>query len=171
MNITQKIILADTNIITDLNVANVLDKFIKLDNVFISDMIRNDEINFKTCDIDLIRNMKTVSSSPNQIMEMCLLSMQVSKLTRYDVMNYIIARDNNYLLATGDKALKEFSEKNQVTVIRTLKIIEFMYDNNIITLDEVINGLNSLKNYPKTRIPIQLIDELLDKIKNSATVC
>ena len=38
MNITRKIIITDTNIITDLNNANVLDKFVKLDNVYISDM-------------------------------------------------------------------------------------------------------------------------------------
>ena len=48
MNITTKIIITDTNIITDLSNANVLDKFAKLDNVYISDMVKNDEINSKT---------------------------------------------------------------------------------------------------------------------------
>ena len=44
MNITSKIIITDTNIITDLNNANILEKFVKLDNVYISDMVKNDEI-------------------------------------------------------------------------------------------------------------------------------
>ena len=45
MNITTKIIITDTNIITDLNNANILEEFINMDNVYISDMIKNDEIN------------------------------------------------------------------------------------------------------------------------------
>lgn len=43
MNITTKIIITDTNIITDLNNANILKKFISIDNVYISDMIKIDE--------------------------------------------------------------------------------------------------------------------------------
>ena len=35
MNITEKIIITDTNIITDLNNAGVLGKFIELDNVYV----------------------------------------------------------------------------------------------------------------------------------------
>ena len=48
MNITTKIIITDTNIITDLNNANILEEFIDIDNVYISDMVKNDEINLKT---------------------------------------------------------------------------------------------------------------------------
>mgnify|MGYP006939889135 FL=1 len=35
MNITEKIIITDTNIITDLNNAGILEKFIELDNVYV----------------------------------------------------------------------------------------------------------------------------------------
>ncbi len=45
MNITTKIIITDTNIITDLNNAKILEYFAALDNVFISDLIKHDEIN------------------------------------------------------------------------------------------------------------------------------
>ena len=40
MNITAKIIITDTNIITDLSNAGVLEKFIELDNVFVSDLVK-----------------------------------------------------------------------------------------------------------------------------------
>lgn len=61
MNITTKIIITDTNIITDLNNANILEHFINLENVFISDVIKNDEINTKTGNLNIIKNMKVVS--------------------------------------------------------------------------------------------------------------
>ena len=61
MNITEKIIVTDTNIITDLHIAGVLKKYSALNNVFISDLVKNDEINFKTCNIETIEDMKRVS--------------------------------------------------------------------------------------------------------------
>ena len=45
MSITKKIIITDTNIITDLFNANILEEFINFDNVYISDLVKNDEIN------------------------------------------------------------------------------------------------------------------------------
>ena len=54
MNITKKIIITDTNIITDLSDANVLLEFIMLDNVYICDMIKVNEINEQTGNIEII---------------------------------------------------------------------------------------------------------------------
>ena len=63
MSITSKIIITDTNIITDLDQAGVLDQFIMFDNVYISDMVLNDEINAKTGNIEIIKKMKVVPST------------------------------------------------------------------------------------------------------------
>ena len=60
MNITSKIIITDTNIITDLNNAGILDKFVKLDNVYISDMVKNDEIKNSTGNLEIIHKFKTI---------------------------------------------------------------------------------------------------------------
>ena len=67
MNITAKIIITDTNIITDLNNANILEDFIELDNVNISDMVKNDEINSKTGNIKLISKLKVMPASASQL--------------------------------------------------------------------------------------------------------
>ena len=126
MNITQKIIITDTNIITDLNNANILDRFVKLNNVYISDMVKNDEINSDTGNVKIISEFKTISATSKQIIEIFQISQKIRGLSQYDIINYIIARDNNAILATGDQKLKNFSENNGVEVIRTLKIIKLM---------------------------------------------
>ena len=41
MNTTAKIIITDTNVITDLNNAGLLEKFIALANVYVSDLVMN----------------------------------------------------------------------------------------------------------------------------------
>lgn len=80
MNITKKIIITDTNIITDLSNAKILEKFINLDNVYISDMIKNDEINKKTCNPKLINKFKVIKSTSKQLIEITELSQQKKKI-------------------------------------------------------------------------------------------
>lgn len=171
MNITTKIIITDTNIITDLSNANVLDKFAKLDNVYISDMVKNDEINSNTGNINIINKFKTIGATSEQISEIFQISQKINGLSQYDIINYIIARDNNAILATGDQKLKNFSENNGVNVIRTLKIIKLMKNKNIISKDEAINSCIILKENKHTRIPKEDIDNMIKEFEKDSITC
>ncbi len=164
MNITRKIIIADTNIITDLNNAGILGKFVNIDNVYISDMVKNDEINSNTGNIDIIDKFKIVKATAEQIMEIYQILENVNGLSQYDIINYIISRDNNAILATGDSKLKKFSENNGVEVIRTLKIIRLMFEKKIITKKETILALQLLKDNKWTRIPEEDILNFLNDL-------
>ncbi len=171
MNITTKIIITDTNIITDLNNANILEEFINIDNVYISDMVKNDEINSKTGNVKLINKFKVISATATQLIEVNNLSYTEKKLSTYDLLNFVIVRDNNCILATGDNRLKIYSENNGVKVFRTLKIIKLMKDNNIISCRKAIDACNLLKQCPNTRIPKTDINNLIDELeKDSVTV-
>lgn len=165
MTITTKIIITDTNIITDLWNANLLDKFTKLDNVYISDMVKNDEINSNTGDIEVIMNFKTIHSTPEQIAEIFQISQNVNGLSPYDIINYILARDHQAILATGDKKLKNFAENQGIEVMRTLKIIQLLKAKKIISTDEAIHACVLLKKNNCTRIPTQKIDYLIEELK------
>ena len=168
MNITKKIIITDTNIITDLNNANILDEFVKIDNVYMSDIVKNDEINPKTCDEKIIKKIKTISVTFNNKLETNNLSQTVSKLSTCDLINFVIAKNNDYILVTGDDALKKFAERNGVIVFRTLKLIKLMIDNGIISCEKALEACILLKSAANTRIPKELIDTFikdLEKVK------
>lgn len=165
MNITKKIIVTDTNIVTDLDTCRLLEKFVALDNVYMCDMVKNDEINDKTGNVNIIKKFKTIEVNIEQLEEIFVIDKIVNGLTSHDIINFIIARDNNAMLATGDRKLRNFSISNNVEVIRTLKIIELMKINNIINFKEVIQALELLKNNNYTRIPYEEIDKLLTKYK------
>ena len=171
MIITTKIIVTDTNIITDLSNARILDKFVMIDNVYISDMIKNDEINSKTGNVSIINNFKTLNASVEQIQEMFKIAQKEKGLSQYDIINYIIARDNNAALATGDQRLKSYSETNGVEVIRTLKIITLMKEKNIISIREAINACNLLKGNSNTRIPSEDIENLINDFNKDSVTC
>lgn len=167
MNILTKIIITDTNIITDLNNANLLEKFVNLDNVYISDMIKNDEINSKTGNIKLISKFKVLSSTSKELIEMTQITAIERKLSTYDILNFVLAKNNNCILATGDDRLKKYSEKNGVEVIRLLKIIELMKENKVITYEEAITSCKLLKENERTSIPKDSIDALINKLEKS----
>lgn len=168
MTITTKIIITDTNIITDLSNANILDKFVKLDKFYISDMVKQDEINSNTGNINIIKKFKTINSTAEEIDEIFKISKEVSGLSPYDIINFIIARNNDAILATGDKKLKDYSEANGIKVIRTLKIIKLMKENNIITTKEAINSCLSLKEHNNTRIPSADIDNVIKEFEKDS---
>jgi len=171
MNITAKIIITDTNIITDLSNANILDKFVKLDNVYISDMIKRDEINSDTGNVNMIKKFKTINATSEEIEEIFKISQEIRGLSPYDIINFIIARNNNAILATGDKKLKDYSESNGVEVIRTLKIIKLMKEKNIITTKEAINACTKLKENNNTRIPSANIDNTIKEFEKDSVRC
>lgn len=121
MNLTEKIIITDTNIITDLFNADLLEMFSLLNNVYILDIIKESEINSKTCNMELINKIKVIHATSNQILEMQKLAKENKKLSPQDLINYVVAKDNNYILATGDNRLKIFSEKKWCWSIKNIK--------------------------------------------------
>lgn len=165
-NITSKIIITDTNIITDLNNAELLDIFVNLDNVYICDMLEY-ELNSKTGNLKIIKNFKTLPTTPQQVEEITQLQKTNPSLSIFDIINFIIARDNNGILATGDKKLGEFAQSNNIKVIRTLKIIKELYLNESISKEKAVNACNLLKNNKQTRIPEEKIDETIKEIENT----
>lgn len=171
MNITTKIIITDTNIITDLSNANILDKFVKLDNVYISDMVKRDEINSDTGNVKIIKEFKTINATSEEIDEIFKISQETHGLSPYDIINFIIARNNNAILATGDKKLKDYSEANGIEVIRTLKIIKLMKERSVITSKEAIDACTKLKENNNTRIPSTDIDNTIKEFEKDSVTC
>ena len=122
-------------------------------------------------DNECISKFKTISTTSEQINEIFKISHVTSGLSQYDIINYIIARDNNAILATGDRKLKDFSESNGVEVIRTLKIIRLMYENDIISNQDVVNACIRLKTNKSTRIPINNIDDMINEFEKDTVTC
>lgn len=163
MSIYTKIVIIDTNIITDLDNCQLLDIFIKLDNVYMCDLVKNDEINEKTTSKNVFTFIKCLSLDENMFEEVIKLSMIHRKLSFYDLANYVIAKNYNGILATGDERLRRFVIENGIEVIRTLKIIETLFENKIINKEKLLHSLDLLLENEKTRIPKEDIKKLKEK--------
>lgn len=163
MNLLDNIVITDTNIITDLFTASLLEKFIWLDSVFVVDLLAYDEFNEKTGNIEQISKIKLINANSNDVVNALNISAIQNKLSFYDSINFVLAKRLNAVLATGDKRLGIFATENGVQVIRTLKIIELMYEYKLILLNEMVSGLIKLLNDSYTRIPRNEILKLINK--------
>lgn len=101
-NIQKRIIITDTNIITDLNIAGILEQFVELDYVYVADLVKQDEISSKTCEKKIIKKIKGMGVSAEELRKAYELYITQCKLSIYDLINYVVAKNNNYILATGD---------------------------------------------------------------------
>ncbi len=164
MNITEKIIITDTNIITDLSNAKILQEFVMLKNVYISDMVKNDEINSKTGDVSIISKFKVIHSTNAELLEVNELSKVETALSPQDLINYVLARDNNLVLATGDNRLRKYCIKMGLEVIRTLKIIKLMVESRIISNEKAIEACNLLMQNTSTRISSEDISNFIEEL-------
>ena len=165
MNITSKKIIVDTNILTDLKNAKILDKFIKLNNIYLCDIVKNKEINEKTGNLDIINKIKVISCNSEELLLALDIKDKEKKLSICDCLNFVIAKDNDCILATGDNKLKNFAEQRNVPVIRTLKIIKLLKEKNILSSNEAINASKNLINNKNTRIPLKDIENFIEELK------
>ena len=84
------------------------------------------------------------------------------------MLNFIITRDNDGILATGDNRLKNYSESKGIEVFRTLRIIKMMYNNNVISNSKAVKACELLKKCSTTRIPIEDIDNLIVELEKDS---
>ncbi|MDD4036183.1 MAG: hypothetical protein PHS45_02545 [Bacilli bacterium] len=165
MNITKKIILTDTNIITDLDIAGVLDIYVDLSNVYMSDLVKENEINNKTGDLKIIERFKLIRANESDIYEISNFSAIYYHLSMPDIINFVLANNNNYILATGDKQLRLLAIENNIEVIGVIRIIDLLENNNLITKEKKYESLNKLKKHPKTRLPEEELNKRLEEIE------
>lgn len=114
--------------------------------------------------MDELERIQVIQASSKDIIEAANLQKHNKKLSFYDILNYILAKKHNGLLATGDRCLVSFAERNSVEVIRTLKIIELMYINKLVDKDKLPTACSNLLKNEKTIIPKDLIENLKNKI-------
>ncbi len=87
------------------------------------------------------------------------------RLSIQDRIALSIAKSRNIILLTGDKALRKAAEEEKVPILKTLGLLDKLYEGNYITTEEYSHCLFKLaENNGKT---IRLPDnEIRKRIKN-----
>ncbi len=161
-----KLIVSDANILIFLSRLDLVDSFFAMDfEIHTTDYIINEynrginkEINLKSLKKYIRSNKLNVHEYDYETIEK--IYEQKSSLSPPDCSVYLLLLEIKAILLTGDKQLKQFSEKSGLEVHGFLWLIDKMYCDGIIDKIEYQEKLIELKSLSK-RLPVEEIDRRL----------
>lgn len=108
MNTSDPILVVDVNVIIHLEKVGLLDELISDKNIRIVDLVLYQEYEFKrNLASEKVEKIKQVHLNEEQMFEAHVLYKSNPRNSIFDYYSYIVARDNNYELLTGDWKLKK----------------------------------------------------------------
>ena len=108
MNTLDPILVVDVNVIIHLEKAGLLDELINDKNVRIVDLVLYQEYETKeNLASNKVKRIKQIELNENQMIEANNLYYSNTRNSVFDYYCYVVARDNNYVLLTGDWKLKK----------------------------------------------------------------
>ena len=161
-------ILLDTNIVVDFYEGGIL--FALNTSLFsVSNIVLNEEIlkQIKNFSFDKIQIIK---EEYLELMEANKLQTVDKGVSFIDALNVAIAKERSMCLATGDQKLKKVAESLKVQCFGTIKLIEILIEEKLLTISEGVNCLNELKNNSKRRLPKDLIEKTIDQINKKEKI-
>jgi rRNA-processing protein FCF1 len=90
-------------------------------------------------------------------------SMDNSALSNEDYLCFLIAKGNEWICATNEKALYNKCKREKVNVIRGLKIMLELNSKNILSKQDAIYTANKIKD-SNPRLPGKIIDKFIDML-------
>ena len=161
-------LLLDTNIILDTLSACVLE-LINCNLFSVSNVVLNSEILKQVPNLDpvLFEVLKETIYEVEMAVEYTKLN---KKISFYDALNLSLAKERNMTLVTGDQQLLKVAKENNVNCFGTIKLLELMIEEGIITPSNCIEALEKLKIDSTRRLPRTLIESAIEKIKEKYIV-
>ena len=152
-----QILISDSNIFIDMEVAHLTHKMFKLPYSFATpDILYYEELEEEhqnLLDMDLI--ILSLSSETIKYTESIVV--KYPKASRNDLFALALARQEKCPLLTGDNALRKAAKQEKITIYGTIWIIDELIKHYIITKDEAMEAYDMMKKN-KRRLPWELIE-------------
>ena len=162
-------ISSDTNVWIDFDVLGRLDLPFKLTYTYLMTEITIDE---ELCspglkDQLISLGLQKTELSPEEFALVLNYEQKYLQLSFYDRIALSIAKFRTIPLLTGDGALRKAATKEGVQLMGTLKILDELYQTEIIQTEEYENLLKCLEaeNGKKVRLPKEEIEKRLNRLK------
>ncbi len=161
-----QLICSDTNIWIDFQNLNRIDWPFLLDYTYIMSRLALDDEVLTPIDQAprlLQKGLVAVELSDDELDLYLSLALKYRRLSTYDAIALTIAKSRSIVLLTGDKALRNAAEAEQVLVRGLLWITDQLYDQQHISREEhrscmqtLLDGLRTIYRYPKHEIENRL---------------
>lgn len=157
-------LLLDTNIIIDAKSAEILG-YINCNEFSVSSVVLKEEVLKQVTNFNF--SLLNIIKETYLELELAMTFYEINKgISFYDALNTAIAKERKFTLVTGDQKLIKFAKNIGVDCIGIIKLLELMIAESLISPLQCIEGLEKLLNDPSRRIPINLVNNFIEKIKD-----
>ena len=155
--------LLDTNVIIDAFSAKILE-CLNYSSFYVSQVVFKEEI-AKQIPTICNYNLNLLNESYEELISAQKYADSNKKISFYDALCFVLAKERKMILVTGDQNLINFAKQENIQCIGTLKLIEILVENNLLNIEESIQSLINLKLDSNRRIPHKLIDQIIQKMQ------
>lgn len=141
-------ISSDTNIWIDFSAINALEMPFRLDNIYCMsrDALEDEWLNPTHRDSELLQlGLQVVEISTEEFYYALEARERYPAISAYDAFALAIAKIRHFILLTGDKALRNAANKESVEVRGTLWIFDELIENGKISVNELLDCLEQLR--------------------------
>lgn len=162
----RQLLVSDANIIIDLDVGNLLERFFRLPYQFITpDILFEQEL--KVQHSNLLDLGLCLCSLNEESMTYAFELKQKHKPTSLnDIFCLSLAKQEKCSLLTGDKALKEVAKLELIQTNGTIWVLKQLVLLNIIDRQDALNSLELMKSNGR-RLPWEQAKELIQSLETS----
>lgn len=156
------LVISDSNILIDLEEGNLSQEVFRLScTIAVPDILFIEELKERHSHL-LLLGLKTIPLTANSVQKAESLALLHHRPSRMDLLALALAEQENCILLTGDKSLREVAMNENVEVHGTIWIVEKMLIDKIIDHTLAKNSFNQMKNNG-SRLPWDEVDALLIK--------
>lgn len=159
----QQMLISDANILIDLECCQLVELMFKLPFRFcVPDVLFDKELQNQHAHL-LDIGLQTLSLNSDSMLYVFGLQTVYKKTSLHDLMALSLAKQECCPLLTGDKALREASQKEAVVIYGTIWILEQLVIHKQIKLAIALNALTVMRNHGR-RLPFDMAKERLKNL-------
>ena len=152
-----QILISDSNIFIDMEVANLTSQMFALPYSFATpDILYYEELEEEHPNL-LDTGLKVLRLSSETIQYTESIVSKYPKAGKNDLFALALAKQESCPLLTGDGALRKAGKKEEIPIFGTIWIMDELIKHNIITKDEAMEAYDRMKSN-KRRLPWELIE-------------
>jgi len=163
------VLVSDTSIIIDLERGDVLERMFDLPYDFcVPDLLFEQELKGELGDRLLACGMDVVELDASEVTGSMNLHQASGKLSFPDAFAFVLAREREWTLLTGDGAMRKLAKEQNLSMHGVLWVIEEYHRHGIMNADDLHHCLTTISNHERCRLPAVDVRKLLGMFSTEA---
>lgn len=164
----RRLVIIDANILIDMEVSGLVEQVFRLEYEFaVPDILYEEEItpytsDFKGTELNAIEFDDDINKFLFEKQE----QYKDTALSRNDISALVLAIKKDCILLTGETALRQTAENEGVDVHGTLWLVEELFNNNLIDIDEIEIVYEKMKK-SGSRLPWDEVERQVRRFRRS----